>query len=443
MPVIRRLHHNRVIPKGRLSEGDEVVAINGHPIRDLIDTKFYAADENLELAVRRVDGTEATVRIRKAIDSDLGIEWEPDKIRVCKADCDFCFVKQQPKKVMRRTLYIKDDDYRLSFLYGNFVTLTNMTKEDYDRIFEQRLTPLYVSVHSTDDEVRRVFLRKPDAEPILPLLKWLHEHGIVTHTQVVVTPGLNDGKPLWKSFDELLALYPEVPSVGVVPIGLTKHRSELPGLKLVPPEMANEILDELEKRHKKMRKKHGSGAIYGADEMYLIAGRPIPDADYYDDFPQLENGVGLVRQLIDKFDETEAELPRRLARPLRFCVITGASAGPFITEMCERATRRVKNLDIVPLVVRNEFWGESVTVSGLLTANDMATQFAESGLDVDAVILPPDCLNTDGLFLDDETVEGMESRLERPVLTSSYDFIDTIKRNIAAVRSAAYAGPVE
>jgi putative radical SAM enzyme (TIGR03279 family) len=439
MPIVRAVVHNRVIPRDALLPGDEVVAINGQVLRDVIDALFFGAEEKLELTVRRPDGTEASLKLRKRIDADLGIEWEPDKIRICKADCDFCFVKQQPKKVMRRTLYIKDDDYRLSFLHGNFVTLTNMTDEDYERVFNQRLSPLYVSVHSTDDQVRRDFLRKPDAKPILPLLKWLHEHRIQTHTQLVVTPGLNDGAPLWKSFDDLLALYPDVLSVGVVPIGLTKHRNDLPNLSLVEPEMAGEILDQIDKRHKKMRKKHDVGVIYAADEMFLIAGREIPPESYYDDYCQIENGVGMLRQLLAAYDAHEAELPRRLARPMRFCVATGTSAGPFISQLCERATRRTKNLDVVPLIVKNDFWGHSVTVSGLLTGADISAQFLAANLDVDALILPPEVLNTDGLFIDDDTLPEMQSRIERPVLTSEYDFIATLKNSITAVRSSQAA----
>ncbi len=435
MPIVKSVVHNKVVPRNALAPGDEVFAINGQPLRDVIDTLFHAADERLELQVRRPDGTEATLRVRKKIDSDLGIEWEPDKIRICKADCDFCFVKQQPKKVMRRTLYIKDDDYRLSFLHGNFVTLTNMTEEDYSRVFEQRLSPLYVSVHSTVDEVRRVFLRKPDAEPIIPLLKRLHKNGIMTHTQLVVTPGLNDGAPLWQSFDDLLKLYPEVLSVGVVPIGLTQHRAGLPDLGLVPPGMANEILIEIDKRHARMRKKHQVGVIHAADEMFLIAGRDIPPASYYDDYCQIENGIGMLRQLMETFAENETSLPRRLARPMRLCVITGTSAGPYVTELCERTTRRIKNCDVVPLIVKNDFWGHSVTVSGLLTGKDIGDQFLASGLDVDAVVLPPEVLNTDELFIDDETIPGLQERIEKPLLRSDYDFVATIKNSIESVRS--------
>lgn len=435
MPIVKSVVHNRVIPREALLAGDEVFAINGRPLRDVIDALFFAAEEKLDLQVRRPDGTEATLKLRKKIDTDLGIEWEPDKIRICKADCDFCFVKQQPKKVMRRTLYIKDDDYRLSFLHGNFVTLTNMTKEDYDRVFSQRLSPLYVSVHSTDDQVRRDFLRKPDAEPIIPLLKRLHAHGIMTHTQIVVTPGLNDGAPLWKSFDDLLGLHPEVLSVGVVPIGLTRHRNDLPSLGLVPPEMAQEILAQIDKRQARMRKKHGAGIIYAADEMFLIAGRDIPAEEYYDDFCQVENGIGMLRQLMETFAAKEAELPKRLARPMRFCVVTGTSAGPFITELCERAGKRIKNCELMPLVVENDFWGHSVTVSGLLTGGDIGDQFRKSGFDVDAVILPPEVLNTDGVFIDDETLPELQDRIDRLVLTSEYDFVATIKNSIDSVRS--------
>lgn len=426
MPLIRRIHHNRLIPVGALSPGDEVTAINGILLRDVIDARFYAADEDLELTVRRPDGTVATLAIAKDIDADLGIEWEPDKIRICKANCDFCFVHQQPKKKLRRTLYIKDDDYRLSFLHGNFVTLTNMTGEDYQRIFEQRLSPLYVSVHCTVDEVRRVCLRKPDAEPIIPLLKRLHQNRIVTHSQIVVTPGLNEGDALWQSFDDLLALYPDVPSVGVVPIGLTSHRDNLPNLGLVPPEMAAQILREIDKRQAVMRRKHGIGAIYAADDMFLIAGRRIPDAAYYDDFCQVGNGIGMLRQLMDDYDSREEELPQTLPHPTRLCLITGTTAGPFIADLASRAQARIRGLTLHTLPVKNDFWGHTVTTANLLTGGDIAAQFNTADLDVDAVVLPPEVLNDDGLTLDDETIESISAKVHRPVLRSDYDFVETI-----------------
>ncbi len=426
MPVVKQIHNARFFPKGELSPGDEVVAINGVTLRDVIDAAFHAADEELELTVRRPDGTVALLQISKDPDADLGIEWEPDKIRICKANCDFCFVHQQPKKKMRRTLYIKDDDYRLSFLHGNFVTLTNMTEEDYQRVFEQRLSPLYVSVHCTNDDVRRICLRKPDAEPILPLLKRLHANRIETHTQIVVTPGLNDGDVLWKSFDDLLGLYPWVLSVGVVPIGLTQYRENLPDLSLVTPEMAEEILRQIGQRQVMMRKRHEVGGIYAADDLFIIAGRPIPDADYYDDYCQLENGIGMLRQLMDDYDDRESELPKSLKHPRRLCLITGKHASPFITNLCKRASAKVKGLELTPLTVLNDFWGHTVTTANLLTGGDIGAQFIKANLDVDTIVVPPDCINTDGLFLDDETPEGIAQLTGLPVQRAEYDFVETI-----------------
>lgn len=426
MPTVKYIHNPRYFLKGELSPGDEVVAINGVPLRDVIDATFHAADEELDLTVRRPDGTVALLHVSKDPDADLGIEWEPDKIRICKANCDFCFVHQQPKKKMRRTLYIKDDDYRLSFLHGNFVTLTNMTEEDYQRVFEQRLTPLYVSVHCTDDDVRRAYLRKADAEPILPLLRRLHANRIETHTQIVVTPGLNDGDVLWQSFDDLLGLYPQVPSVGVVPIGLTKYRENLPDLSLVSPDMAGEILDDINKRQTRMRKQHGVGGIYAADDFFIIAGKPIPGADYYDDYCQLENGIGMLRQLMDDYDARESELPKSLKMPHRLCLITGKHASPFITELCDRTNARVKGLELVPLIILNDFWGHTVTTANLLTGGDIVSQFNKANLDVDTIIIPPDCLNTDNLFLDDETPEGVAKATGLPIQRAEYDFVETI-----------------
>ncbi len=426
MPIVKHIHDTRFFPEGELRPGDEVVRINGVVLRDVIDARFYAADEELTMTVQRPDGTVTELEILKDFDDDLGIEWEPDKIRICKANCDFCFVHQQPKKKLRRTLYIKDDDYRLSFLHGNFVTLTNMTEEDYQRVFEQRLSPLYVSVHCTNDEVRRIYLRKPDAEPILPLLKRLHDHGIDTHTQIVVTPKLNDGDVLWQSFDDLLAMYPNVPSVGVVPIGLTQHRANLPDLELLSSESAAQILREIDKRQAMMRKRHGLGAIYAADDMFLIAGRRLPDADYYDDFCQVENGIGMLRQLLDGFAERFEDLPTSIKRPKRLCLSTGVTAGSFIADLCQRTMERTTNLELIPLIVKNDFWGHTVTTSNLLVGGDIADQFNASGIDADRLILPPDCLNSDGLFLDDETPDSVSQRINLPVQRAEYDFVETV-----------------
>ncbi|GAB4322178.1 MAG: DUF512 domain-containing protein [Candidatus Zixiibacteriota bacterium] len=426
MPIVKHIHNNRFFRKGELRPGDEVVRINGVELRDVIDARFYAADEELTITVQRPDGTVTELEIVKDFDDDLGIEWEPDKIRICKANCDFCFVHQQPKKKLRRTLYIKDDDYRLSFLHGNFVTLTNMTEEDYQRVFEQRLSPLYISVHCTNDEVRRTYLRKPDAEPIIPLLKRLHKHGIDTHTQIVVTPKLNDGDVLWQSFDDLLALYPKVLSIGVVPIGLTSHRANLPDLELINAESAAQILREIDKRQAAMRRRHGVGAIYAADDMFLIAGRRLPDAGYYDDFCQLENGIGMLRQLLDGFDERFEDLPTEIKRPTRICLSTGVTAGPFIADLCRRTNARVTNLDLIPLIVKNDFWGHTVTTSNLLVGGDIADQYNASGIAAERLVLPPDCLNTDGLFLDDETPESISQRVGLPVQRAEYDFVETV-----------------
>jgi NifB/MoaA-like Fe-S oxidoreductase len=427
--------------------GDVVVAVNDLPMRDIIDYRYAMAEERVTVQIER-DGVPLRFTIDKDLDDDLGLEFsEPlwDRLRTCNNKCPFCFLTQMPKG-FRKTLYLKDDDYRLSFLYGNFVTLTNLKDDDWDRIRDQRLTPMYVSVHATDPALRSILLGKPDAGDVLQDIQRLGAMGIDVHTQFVVCPGLNDGAALRESIEALAALHPVVQSIAAVPVGLTKFRfsgkapqsikaaiqvHETPewintnwerqplwndALRLAPvaqqsattdlgfcarsgdnlvadiplrtfrPDEAARVIDMLEPYMARFREELGYGLVYPSDEFYLLAQRPVPPADVYEGCDQIENGVGMVRQFLDDWERARHRLPLRAKAPQRVIVVTGALAEPVLQPVVERLNR-INSVQAQLRVVRNDFFGEMVTVAGLLTADDVVAQVAPLG-PADLVILP-------------------------------------------------------
>jgi putative radical SAM enzyme (TIGR03279 family) len=420
----------------RVASGDRLHRINGVEMRDLLDVRFAAAEERLALEFVRPNGATYTVELAKHPDLDLGLELEPMKIRACNNSCDFCFVFQQPKKTMRRELYIMDDDYRYSFLYGNFITLTNVDETDIARIIEQRLSPLYVSVHATDDGVRREFLRSPDAMSIMPLLGRLAGHGIQMHTQIVVIPGFNDGEILERSISNLAELYPAVQSLAVVPVGLTRYRSNLPNVETVTRPYARRTVARLREVENQMRERLGVGFVYTADEFFVLAGAPFARGPYYDDFAQFENGVGMGRQLLDHFRRERSKFPERLDEPLDIHWVTGESAATFLLPRVIDSLNQIENLTVTPVVVANEFFGHSVTVSGLLTGRDIVEALKRRKPRSGMVLLPPNCLNHDGLFLDDLPVSALSAELGLPVVPTEYDFMPGLRSLLLAPRRA-------
>jgi len=411
------------IGAGRVAPGDQLVTINGVEMRDLLDVRFAAAEAELDLEFLRPGGEQLRLSVRKHPDADIGLEFEPMKIRSCNNKCDFCFVFQQPKKTMRRELYIMDDDFRYSFLYGNFVTLTNINEDDVNRIIEQKLSPLYISVHCTDDAVRRDFLRSHNAWPIMPLLQRLAAAGIRMHTQVVLVPDFNDGRYLEQTIDDLAGLYPMVESLGVVPVGLTRYRMDLPNVKSVSRTYARKAVRYLRERTVAFRRSLGCGFVYTADEFLILAGEPFPRAPYYDDFPQLENGIGMARQALDHFARARRTLPARVHQPLTLHWVTGRSAATFLIPRVLEPLARIEGLTVKPVVVSNRFFGDSVTVSGLLTGRDMLETLLAASPTEGVVLLPPNCLNTDGLFLDDLRPAMLSDELGLPVIQGEYEFV--------------------
>ena len=410
---------------GYVRPGYKIKSVNGKEILDSIDFRFRTSDENVEITFADDNGKELDFKFEEMYTDDLGLTFDDGKVRVCKNDCIFCFIRQQPQG-MRRVLYVKDEDYRLSFTHGNFVTLSNTTDADIERIIEQRLSPIYVSVHATDDKLRRCMLKNEKLTPIIPRLRELTQGGITVHTQVVLCPGVNDGIYLEKTIDELSALFPDIETLAVVPVGLTKYRDNLPDLRNYRPDEAASIIDYIEKRQKEFYKEHGSRFVWPSDEFYVEAKRPFPARSVYEEMNQFENGIGMVREFITMFNYRKKQL-KKYTSDKRVLFLTGYSAYPFFKKEILPYINDVLKLNVELFPVTNEFWGEMVTVSGLLTGQDMLRQARIKRDDFDAVVLPPNCLNEDDLFLDNLSLGQFKTALGKEVYIGQYNLAETIK----------------
>jgi len=397
-----------------LARGDRIVAVNGHPLRDAIDFQFHAGDERLELAVER-DGVTAVKRLRRR-GSDLGLELaapRPGDIATCANKCVFCFIHQLPKG-MRRSLYVKDDDFRLSFLHGNYITLSDLDEASFERIIEQRLSPLYISVHATDPDLRHALLGRPrHSAEILPRLERLAKAGIRMHAQIVLCPGLNDGQHLERTVFELAPLHPQVATTAIVPVGLTRHRERLPVLRSLSPEEARALVATADLWQRRWRAELGSRFVFLADEIYLLAGLPLPAAAAYEGFPIAEDGIGLVRKFEDEFGRAVAR--RRRALPSdAVTVVTGEMFAPRLSALLAHA--RFDPATIRVAAVPNDFFGPAIGVAGLLTGRDIQRHLAMQPDLGRAVLVPAVALrDVDGIFLDDLTAADLARDLGVPV----------------------------
>jgi len=438
-----------------LEPGDRVVTVNGHVVRDPLEWRYLVADEALAIEVDR-GGTRLFFDVEKDFDDALGVELVASRFRTCNNRCIFCFVDQNPPKV-RKALRLKDEDFRLSFLHGNYVTLTNTPPEDLDRIIEQRLSPMYVSVHATEPALRRMLLGNPRAPDILPIMRRLAEGRILMHAQVVLVPGINDSAHLDRTVDDLRALHPWVSSVAVVPVGLTRHRERLPALRRFLPDEAKALVAWQRRRQRRFLAEIGERFVYLSDEFTLVAGARVPSKRFYEGFPQVGNGVGMVRRFLDAFRRSLPRAARRslprVARPglsqpqaRNLCIdlVTGALAATFILPMVDRLNRDFPGITIRPHVVLNERYGHGVTVSGLLSGGDIAEALERAWADGDGrgdvVLLPPNVLNDDGLFLDDMSIAAFEDRVRVPVVAGSYDLVASVEE---AAATAQRATPLE
>jgi putative radical SAM enzyme (TIGR03279 family) len=421
---IKTIESNSLALRYSILPGDGILEINSYPIKDLIDFRFHSSEEKLTLKIRDRSGRIKRIRINKRADQDLGITFEEKRYRGCGNKCIFCFIDQLPRG-LRKPLYFKDEDYRLSFLHGNFITLTNLSKQDFRRIITQRLSPLYVSVHTTDESLRKKMLGNRKIPEIMPLIRKLVENRIELHTQIVLCPGVNDGAYLEKSVRELSSFYPRVKSLAIVPVGLTGFRRGLPNLRPADKGYSRKLTKQVKEWQDGFRKKFKSNFAYAADEFYLLAGLDIPPAKYYDEFCQIENGVGLVRKFLDDFRRKEKLLPESLEHKFSLTLVTGKLAYKFMSGHILERLKKIKNLKVDLIPVKNNFLGESVSVSGLLSGGDILGTLRNKGIN-EVILLPPNCLNADGFFLDDLKPEDIERKSGVKIIQGSYDLVDSL-----------------
>lgn len=393
--------------------GDELLELNGRKVLDAIDFRFNEDDEELSLKIAR-DSTVTIYDIEKDEEDRVGIDFDDMKILACGNDCVFCFVDQNPKG-LRKDLYFRDGDYRLSFMYGNYTTMTNAGPAILDRIITQRLSPQYISVHVTDYETRKLLMGLKKDDLILEKIKLLHDNGIDMHTQIVLCPGINDGAVLEKTVHDLYQFHQRIVSLAIVPVGLTDHRLGLFDLKKIDAEYASELLGTVSKWQKRFRNETGRSFVYPSDEFYIVARRKIPSASSYDGFPQTENGVGLVRSFIVEFRRQSRAFPAHLKSPKRMTLVTAELPAGFIDDEVVSRLRRIEGLTLDFKIVPNVLYGRSVTVAGLLSGKCIYSSL--KGEDCGAlVLLPPDTLNPDGIFLDDMSLRELEEKLGSRVM---------------------------
>ncbi|YAG17314.1 Fe-S oxidoreductase [Nostoc sp. DSM 114161] len=427
MSTIQPARITRVLPDSIASEigfeaGDAIVAINGTRPRDLIDYQFLCADEVLELEVLDAAGKTHHIEIEKDYDEDLGLEFETalfDGLIQCNNRCPFCFIDQQPPG-KRSSLYLKDDDYRLSFLYGSYLTLTNLPEKEWRRIEQMRLSPLYVSVHATEAEVRIRLLKNPRAGQILQQLKWFQERRLQIHAQVVVCPGINDGEHLERTLKDLASFHtgevPTVASVAVVPVGLTRFRPQEDELTPVTREKAKEVISQVKILSQQFRQKFGSSVAWLADEWFLIAGEELPSESEYEEYPQIDNGVGSIQLFIKEFATAAAELlPPKVEPQRKFTWVVGNTVEKAFQPILKRLNL-VEGLEVNMRALSSDYWGQDISVTGLLTGHDLLLNLAGQDLG-DGILLPKVMLKHGELvFLDDMSVEELASKLKTNIL---------------------------
>jgi putative radical SAM enzyme (TIGR03279 family) len=402
-----------------VGQGTELLTVNGRAVADFLDWEFLTADDELVIEAKQPDGDPVIYEIERPDGEGLGVELEPPTVRQCANRCEFCFIEGLPPG-LRRPLYLRDDDYRLSFAYGNFATLSNVRERDIRRILEYRLSPLYVSVHATPHETRKVLLNNPKVPDIVAQLTTLASGGIQFHCQIVAVPGLNDGEVLDQSMADLWALGDAVLSVAIVPVGLTQF-SHLYSGSPMDRQNAGALLAQVDRWSARAESERGHPWVYGSDELYLLAGRALPDAAYYHEFSQVENGVGAVALLRRRVADGLSRLPR--LDGMRIGVVTGISMAPLMAELLEQledATGATFEL----IVTTNSLFGPTTTTAGLLVGADVRGALA-GRRDLDLALIPAETINESGVFLDDERFVDLRESLPMPVFPS-YDFIDVL-----------------
>ncbi len=433
MVEITRVEKNSSAAKAGIKAHDILLSINGNEINDVLDYRFYLAEENVTLSLER-NGKAVEADIEKDMYDDIGLCFETplmDKKHSCKNKCIFCFIDQLPKG-MRETLYFKDDDSRLSFLHGNYITLTNLTDKDIDRIIKMRFSPINVSIHTTNPDLRVEMMKNKRAGEVLSYLDRLNGAGIIMHGQIVLCRGVNDGKELDRTMSDLSRLFPNLESMSVVPAGLTDYRDGLYPLTPFSPEECAAVISRIDSFAEAFKQKHGSRLFFAADEFYVKAGLPIPDAEYYEEYKQIENGVGMLRSHKNEFDLELSEMRKYGEYPdgeITVSVATGVASYEHIKELCSALEREFDNVKINVYKIINRFFGEHITVTGLLTGKDMYEQLKDCELGDRLVISSNTLRHEKDLFLCGMSVDELEGKLGTRIVTAEndgYDFISAI-----------------
>ncbi len=416
---------NSIAEEIGIHAGDELLEINGQRVRDHLDYRFHESDERITLKIAR-NNEVIFYDIEKDEGEHVGIDFEEMTILACGNDCIFCFVDQNPRG-LRKQLYFRDGDYRLSFMYGNYTTMTNAGPAILDRIIKQRLSPQYISVHVTDYETRRLMMGLKKDDHILEKIKLLHDNGIDMHTQIVLCPGLNDGDVLEKTVRDMYQFHEHIVSLAIVPVGLTDHRFGLWELKKVDSAYANLLLDRVESWQDYFRAETGRAFVYPSDEFFILAGRAIPRTKYYDGFPQTENGVGIVRSFIIDFKRQSRAFPVSLVAKRRLTLVTAELPARFMGEDILPRLQQIGNLDVALEVVPNVLYGKSVTVAGLLSGKCLFAALKNTQ-HCDLLLLPPDILNADGVLLDDMTIPQLEELLNVKIMVYDGRWVDVFAK---------------
>jgi putative radical SAM enzyme (TIGR03279 family) len=426
MVKVSRIDKNSIADAMGIQPGTELLTVNGRPLADFLDWEFLTADEELAIEARQPDGEPVIYELERLDGEPLGISLEPPTVRRCANRCEFCFIEGLPAG-LRKPLYIRDDDYRLSFAYGNFATLSNVKERDIARILEYRLSPLYVSVHATNHEARKVLLNNTRVPDIKDQLSRLAAGGIQFHAQMVIVPGLNDEEILEESLTDLWNMGEAVLSAAVVPVGLTQF-SHLYSGKSMDRDSARAILRQVERWGVRGMKERGETWVFGSDELYMLADRELPGAEHYGEFAQIENGVGSVTSLRMRVAAGLERLPRRDGQ--RIGVVTGLAMAPLMGPLLE-SMRTVSGAEFELIVAENSLFGPTITTAGLLVGKDILRALENRG-DLDIALIPAETINDDSVFLDDYTLESVRAALPMPIFPS-YDFIDVLESEESGV----------
>ena len=419
MVKVSRIDKDSIADELGIVAGTELISVNGRPLADFLDWEFLTADEELVIEARQPDGEEIVYELERLDGEPLGVSLQPPTVRRCANRCEFCFIEGLPPG-LRKPLYIRDDDYRLSFAYGNFATLSNVKERDIERILEYRLSPLYVSVHATNHEARKVLLNNQRVPDIKAQLSRLAAGGIQFHSQMVVVPGLNDGEVLEESLTDLWNMGDAVLSAAVVPVGITQFSHLYTG-KTMDRQTAGAILDQVEKWGRRAKRERGETWVAGSDELYMLAGRELPSPEHYGEFAQIENGVGAVTALRMRVAAGLDRVSRRDGQ--RIGVVTGSAMAPLMGPLLDQLTD-VSGATFELIVAENSLFGPTITTAGLLVGRDIMSALANRH-DLDIALIPAETINEASVFLDDFTLDAVRGSLPMPIFPS-YDFIDVL-----------------